>query len=90
MSMERSTSSARRAANPRIAVIHSNLAAALGLKGEIDEARAPLAEAIKLRPEANTLARLLALCASCDNPQYRALAEKTVYAGLRRAGLPDE
>jgi adenylate cyclase len=77
-----------RAANPRLAYIHFGLAAALGLKGEIVEARAVLAEGLKLKPEWNTLAQY-----SADrprNPQFRALAEKTVDVGLRRAGLPDE
>jgi adenylate cyclase len=78
-----------RAANPRLAYIQFTLAAALGLKGEIDEARAVLAEGLKLKPEWNTLARYHgAGCASCS-PSYRALVEKTVDVGLRRAGLPD-
>jgi adenylate cyclase len=78
-----------RAANPRLANIQFALASALGLKGEIDEARAVLAEAIRLKPDSNTLAKV-ADCTYCGNPQYRVLAEKTLWLGLRRAGLPDE
>ena len=79
-----------RAANPRLTYIQFDLASALGLKGEIVEARAVLAEAIKLKPDLNTLARLLATYPNWGNPQYRVLAEKTLWLGLRRAGLPDE
>jgi len=80
------------AANPWPAYPHLWLAAALGLKGDIDEARASLAEAIKIRPAWDTLTHFVADCTYCGfgNPQYRALAEKTLLLGLRRAGLPDE
>jgi adenylate cyclase len=78
-----------RAANPRFWFIPLALASALGLKGDRDEAKRALAEAIKLRPEVNSLARWRDLYWE-GNPQYLALAEKTVYAGLRRAGFPDE
>jgi adenylate cyclase len=78
-----------RAANPRFWFIHLALAGALGLKGDLDEAKAALAEAIKLRPEVSSMARYRAQL-PWGNPQYWALYEKTVEAGLRRAGLPDE
>jgi tetratricopeptide (TPR) repeat protein len=78
------------AANPRLAYIQFDLASALALKGEIDEARAVLAEAIRLKPDLNTLARLLAAYPNWGNPQYRVLAEKTLWLGLRCAGLPEE
>jgi TolB-like protein len=80
-----------RAANPRLAYIHLSLAAALGMKGDIDEARASLAEAIRIRPAWDTLTHFLADCTDCrfGNPRYRALAEKTLFLGLRRAGLPE-
>jgi adenylate cyclase len=79
-----------RAANPRIYVFHLHLAGALGLKGDIEEAKAALAESIKLKPEVNSLARWRAYRPALKNPAYRALAEKTVDVGLRRAGFPDE
>jgi hypothetical protein len=45
---------------------------------------------MKLRPEVNSLARWRAEIPSYGNPQFMALAEKTLYAGLRRVGFPDE
>ena len=79
-----------RGANPRFYYIHFGLAAALGLKGDLDEARAALAEGIKLRPELNSLAAWRANRPWETNTQFTALAEKTVYGGLRRAGFPEE
>jgi adenylate cyclase len=79
-----------RAANPRIYVFHLHLIAALGLKGDLEEARAALAEAIKLKPEINSLARWRAYRPDLNNAPYRVLAEKTVDAGLRKAGMPEE
>jgi adenylate cyclase len=78
-----------RAARPRLWYVHRDLAAALGLKGDLDEAGATLARAIELKPEMNSLAWLRAY-PGASNPQYWALHEKTVAVGLRRAGLPDE
>jgi TolB-like protein/Flp pilus assembly protein TadD len=77
-----------RAANPRWWAIHHWLAGALGLKGELNEAGAALAESIKLRPEINSLAQYRAV--SPCTPQFWALREKTVNVGLRRAGMPEE
>ena len=79
-----------RAANPRIYVFHLHLTAALGLKGDLEEAKAALAEAIKLKPEINSLARWRAYRPDLNIAPYRVLAEKTVDIGLRRAGMPDE
>jgi adenylate cyclase len=78
-----------RTANHRLWYIYEALAGALGLKGDLDEARAALAEAIKLNPKMNSLARS-ARSPWSTNPQYVALREKTLGAGLRRAGFPDE
>jgi adenylate cyclase len=79
-----------RAANPRLYYTHMNLAAALGLSGELDEASAALAEALKIRPELNSLARFRLALPWTTNPQYMALAKSTFEAGLRRAGFSDE
>jgi TolB-like protein/class 3 adenylate cyclase/tetratricopeptide (TPR) repeat protein len=79
-----------RAANSQFFYIHFALAAAFGLKGDLDEAKAALAEGIKLRPEVNSLAAWRAHRPWETNPQFTALADKTVYAGLRRAGFPEE
>jgi adenylate cyclase len=79
-----------RAANPRIWYFHLRLAGALGLKGDLDEARAALAEAVKLKPEVNSLAQWRTYMPWITNPQHWALHEKTLNVGLRRAGMPDE
>jgi len=68
---------------------HLSLAGALGLMGDLDDAKAAVAEAIKLRPEVNSLARIRAQF-PWGNPQFWSLFENTVAAGLRRAGFPDE
>jgi TolB-like protein/Flp pilus assembly protein TadD len=81
-------------ANPRAFGIHSfgplGLAGALGLRGDLSEAKAEIAEAIKLEPKVNSLAALRAFQPFFSDPRYLALAEKTLYAGLRHAGFPDE
>jgi TolB-like protein/class 3 adenylate cyclase/Tfp pilus assembly protein PilF len=78
-----------RTANPRFWFIPLALASALGLKGSLDEAKTVLAEAIKLKPEVNSLARWRDEN-SVGNRDYWALWEKTAAVGLRRAGFPDE
>jgi adenylate cyclase len=78
------------AANSRLYYTHLYLAAALGLRGDLDEARAELAVSLKFKPEINSIARNRAYYPFLANPQYRALSEKTVDLGLRRAGFPDE
>ena len=78
-----------RAAYPRLWYVHRDLAGALGLRGDLDEARAALAKAIELKPEMNSLAWLRAYPGASDR-QYWALYEKTVAVGLRRTGFPDE
>jgi adenylate cyclase len=81
-----------RAANPGAWVNHLLLAAALGLRGDIAEAKAALAESIKLQPKLNSIAQISVLTNThaMDNPRYLALHKKTQEVGLRRAGLPDE
>jgi adenylate cyclase len=79
-----------RAANPRYWATHLWLAGAFGLRGDLDEARAALAEGIKLKPEINSMARWGAYAPWVTNPQYSALRAKTVDIGLRRAGMPEE
>jgi hypothetical protein len=66
-----------------------SLAAALGVKGDFVEARVPLAEAIRLRPDITSVARLRTSI-PYSNPQYRELLEEMVIPGLRKAGLPEE
>jgi len=78
-----------RAANPSLTVPHAALASAYGLKGETERAAAELADARRLagNDRYSSLARLQA-----DGywVPIRALAEATYFAGLRKAGMPDE
>ena len=78
-----------RTANRRLWFVHLWLAGALGLRGDLDGARAALAESIKLKPDVDSLARFTAQ-SPFTNPAYMALRAKTLYAGLRSAGFPDE
>jgi len=77
------------ASNPRLYYTHMLLAAALGLNGELDEARVALMQGIKLRPELNSLARTREYM-TWGSPKYWALRKSTIDLGLRRAGMPDE
>jgi TolB-like protein/class 3 adenylate cyclase len=77
------------AANSRPWVIHFGLAAALGLKDDLDGAKTALAESLKLNPEVNSLARFR-VYRPWGNPEYWALFEKTVAAGLRRVSFPNQ
>ena len=77
-------------ANSRMGSIHLFLAGALGLRGDLDEARAELAESLRLKPDINSFAAQRAAFPANTNPEYWALAEKTVNLGLRRAGFPEE
>ena len=78
------------AANPRLWSIHLYLAAALGLRGDLDEARAELSQSLRLKPDINSLAAQRAVFPFVTGPDYLALADKTINLGLRRAGFPDE
>jgi tetratricopeptide (TPR) repeat protein len=79
-----------RAANPRAYYVHLVLSGALGFRGDLDEARAAIAEGIALKPDVNSLARWRAAQPWITNPQHWALRDKTLNFGLRRAGFPDE
>jgi len=81
-----------RAENPGLWWVHLWLAGALGFRGDLDEARAEAAEATKLKPEVNSVARWRAgfVERGFGNVQFQALLEKTVFIGIRRAGFPDE
>jgi hypothetical protein len=69
--------------------IHLKLAGALGLKGEIDEARAKAAEMVRLKPDMNSVARVRGYV-WYRNPQFQVLHDRTVIQGLRNAGFPEE
>jgi tetratricopeptide (TPR) repeat protein len=77
---------------PGIWYVHLELAAALGLRGDIEEAQSEIAEVLKIKREVNSIAqwRAIAVRQGFGHPQFQALREKTSYAGLRRAGFPEE
>jgi TolB-like protein/tetratricopeptide (TPR) repeat protein len=77
-----------RTSNPRVYIAHFYMAAALGLNRDLDEARAALAEGIKLKPEVNSLAAWQIYRPWETNPEYLALRAKTLDVGLFRAGFP--
>jgi tetratricopeptide (TPR) repeat protein len=79
-----------RSANPRPYYIHLWLAGALGLKGDLDEARAALAESLKIKPEMNSFAAQHTNSPVNAYPPHWALREKTLNVGLRRIGFPEE
>jgi tetratricopeptide (TPR) repeat protein len=78
------------AAIPRYSHSQLWLAGALGLRGDLEEARAALSESLKLNPKISSFARWRSAFPVVTNPDYLALAEKTVNLGLRRAGFPEE
>jgi adenylate cyclase len=78
-----------RVANPGVAYFRGTLAAAYALKGMTERAAAELAEARKLSDIYSSLARLKKV-QPYHNPKVQALAEPTLFAGLRLAGMPEE
>jgi hypothetical protein len=71
----------------------SRLAAAYALRGETERAAAELAEARRLSSDNHfsSVARVKAKAiGSLVSPKTRALYEATYFAGLRKAGLPEE
>jgi len=78
-----------RAAVPRAYGIRLTLAGAFGLRGDLDQAKAEITEAGKLKPDVNSLAAWRAAAPGITNPADWALREKTINVGLRRAGFPD-
>jgi adenylate cyclase len=78
-------------ATPAAAIFRSFLAAGYALKGDISPAAVELAEARKLVGDDrySSIARLRA-ADSWGVPKIRALIESTYFAGLRKAGVPEE
>jgi adenylate cyclase len=81
-----------RAAVPAASIVHARLAAAYALKGETERAAAELAEARRLNGDVySSMARLQAVAVAYFGvPKMRALYEATYFAGLRKAGMPEE
>jgi len=77
--------------SPAHSMIRADLAAAYGLTGETERAAAELAEACRLSPtdRYSSLARLRAVM-NYGVPRIRALREATYFAGMRKAGMPEE
>jgi adenylate cyclase len=81
-----------RNANPEHPSPHARLASAYGLRGDSERASAELAEARKLASDGRfcSIARLQAILGYWGVPKVRALYETTYFAGLRKAGMPEE
>ena len=81
-----------RSANPVIPYIHLYLAAAYALKGESAHAATELTEARRLVGDDrwSSMPRVRASGGYWGLPKVRALYETTVFAGLRKAGMPEE
>jgi len=75
-------------ANPRLWFVHLKLGGTLALLGKLDEAKAELAEMVRLNPEMNSVAQIRAL-AWYRNPQYQVYHDRTIIRGLRLAGFPE-
>ena len=78
-------------ANPRLAHAHGSLAAAYALRGETERATAELAEARRLSGDGRfrSIAHLRA-ARFWGVPEVGALWEAIYFAGLRKAGMPEE
>jgi adenylate cyclase len=81
-----------RSVNPALAYIHGWLASAYTLKGERESAAIELAEARKLSGDGrySSIARVTAALGVQGAPKVSALFEATFFAGLRKAGVPEE
>jgi TolB-like protein/DNA-binding winged helix-turn-helix (wHTH) protein len=79
-----------RNANPALAGTHIFLASAYGLKGETDRAAAELAEARKLTVDGSLSSIAEMKTRERGTLKTRDLYEATYFAGLRKAGMPEE
>jgi adenylate cyclase len=75
-----------RAGNDRLYYVHMFLAAALGLRGELDEAGDALRKGLEIRPVTGTQTDLNLLL-RLKSPGFVDMFQKTVHAGLLLAGL---
>ena len=81
-----------RIAMPQRPDFHAYLASAYGHKGETERAATELTEARRLIGDDrySSIARLKAVVGYWGVPKIRALYEATFFAGLRKAGMPEE
>ena len=77
-----------RAVRPQFWDVYIWLAAALGVNGDLDRARAELNEARRLKPEVDSVARWSACQPYIGVLSYWALCKETLNVGLHRAGFP--
>ena len=77
--------------NPELPYVHSHLASAYALRGETERSAVELAEARRLSRDGrySSVAHLQA-ASYYGVPKIRALYETTYFAGLRKAGMPEE
>jgi TolB-like protein/Tfp pilus assembly protein PilF len=75
---------------PTIGVFRSRLASAYALRGEIERAAAELAEARRLSADDRYSSIARQKAGPFAGPKIRPLAEATYFAGLRKAGMPEE
>jgi adenylate cyclase len=81
-----------RSANPAVPSVHAWLASAYALKGESERAAAELSEARRLNRDDrySSILRVRAVVRVWGAPKISALREATFFAGLRKAGMPEE
>jgi predicted Zn-dependent protease len=81
-----------RSANPRHPQFHAYLASAYALKGDTERAADELVEAQTLSGDDrySSIARLRSAAVYLGVPEALALFENTFFAGLRKAGMPEE
>jgi adenylate cyclase len=79
-----------RSAAPALAVVRIRLASAYALRGEIERAAAELAEGRRLSGDLFLSIAHVKAGGSWGVPKTNALFEATYFAGLRKAGMPEE
>jgi predicted Zn-dependent protease len=81
-----------RNAYPGYSFVYRWLAAAYGLQGDSTRAAEELAETRRLSRISSSMARLNAKRSQqwLQGPTIRSMAEATYFAGLRKAGMPEE
>jgi adenylate cyclase len=77
------------ARNPWLVSTHAHLAAALASSRELSEARATVGRTQTLKPEWRSVAAIRRSL-PYTNPRYLALMNDGFFAGLRRAGMPEQ
>ena len=75
---------------PALPVVCSRLASAYALRGETERTAADLAEARRLRGDVFSSIAHVKAGGLWGVPKIRALFEAAYFAGLRKAGLPEE